>query len=68
MMGYNFQGIGVPFQQNNFLLTLNSMEIGTLSPKNTQESQKKFAPQSMLSALRSLLYAHTTKFPVIDWR
>ena len=56
-MGYNFHMIGAPFQQNNFLLTLKSMEIGTLSPKNTQESKKKLLSNlcSLHSALRSTL-------------
>ena len=56
-MDYNFHGIGVPFQQNNFLLSLKSTEIGIVSPKNTQQSQKKLLSNlcSMLSALRSTL-------------
>ena len=36
-MGYNLHGIGVPFQQNNFLLSIKSMQIGIVSPKITQQ-------------------------------
>ena len=57
-MVYNFHGIGVPFQQNNFLLPIKSTEIGIVSPKNTQQIKK-----IMLSKLRSPLYAHIPKFP-----